>query len=476
MSVLDTGLEWAPARTIREAVVGRNVSAVEAVSALLERIATVDEQLHSFFTVASEQALAQAADIDRRIARGEPVGPLAGVPISIKDQFWTRGIRTTGGSLVFADHVPTENAVHVARIRASDGVVVGKTSTPEFGMYWRTRGRVGPECMNPWDTTRTAGGSSGGAAASVAAGLGPLALGSDSGGSIRLPSAMCGVFGVLPSIGRVPRHGAFGRRLFLGSVGPLARDVRDAAVFLGLLAEPFAADPLCRRDAPPDYLRQIEDGVSGLRFGWWEDRAADSTDDPAVVASARDAARRLASLGGLELDEAFELDLMGVDQSWQVLDFVDCYAALGEALYSDPVKRAQLAEYTTVRFDQARQWSATDYSRAVLRRAQFVRSLDELFTRCDLLLSPTTGITAPVTTSFGPAQRVPGIVKYTLPVSFGGYAAATVPCGWVDGLPAGLQIIAGPNQEALLLRACRAFEQAWQWTSERPATEPKERP
>ena len=157
--------------------------------------------------MSGEVALDQARAIDRRIDRGEPVGPLAGVPVSIKDQFWTRGIRTTGGSRIYADHVPDEDSLHVARVKAADGVIIGKTSTPEFGMFWRTVGRVAPECVNPWDPGRTSGGSSGGAAASVAAGFGPLALGSDAGGSIRLPSAMCGVLGLLPSNGRVPRHG-----------------------------------------------------------------------------------------------------------------------------------------------------------------------------------------------------------------------------------------------------------------------------
>lgn len=468
MTTLETSLEWAPGWALREAVTSRRVSAVEIAETLLARIAEVDGRIHSFITPAPEHALEQAADVDRRVARGEPVGPLAGVPISIKDQFWTRGIRTTGGSLVFAEHVPTEDSVHVARIRAADGVIVGKTNTPEFGMFWRTRGRVAPECLNPWDPARTSGGSSGGAAASVAAGLGPLALGSDSGGSIRLPSAMCGAVGLLPSSGRVPRDGAFGSRLLFSGVGPIARDVRDAAGLLALLAQPFAGDPLCRLDSPPQFLAALEQGISGVRVGWWEDPASSTAHDRAVVTTARDAAVRFESLGARLLDRTVELHTAGLDDAWQVIDFVDCFAALGERLWADPAARERLAPYTVLRFAAAENTRAVEYSRALLRRARFIRSLSEVFTRCDLLLSPTLGVTAPVVDPQDESQRIPALLTYTLPVNLAGYAAATVPCGSVDGLPVGLQIVAAPNNEALLLRACRAFEQAWPWASLRP--------
>ena len=228
MTKLPSDLHWMPAWQIREAIVTRRLSATEVACHFIERIDTLDGRLHSFFTVSGEVALDQARAIDRRIDRGEPVGALAGVPVSIKDQFWTKGIRTTSGSRIYADHVPEEDSLHVARIKAADGVIIGKTATPEFGTFWRTAGRVAPECVNPWDPRCTSGGSSGGAAASVAAGFGPLALGSDSGGSIRLPSAMCGVFGLLPSNGRIPQHGSLGSTLFLCSAGPISRDVRDA--------------------------------------------------------------------------------------------------------------------------------------------------------------------------------------------------------------------------------------------------------
>jgi Asp-tRNA(Asn)/Glu-tRNA(Gln) amidotransferase A subunit family amidase len=469
MTDFPADLHWASAWQIREAVVGKRVSAVEVAKHFIARIERLDAHVHAFITMAAEVALEQAAAIDQRIHRGEAVGSLAGVPVSIKDQLWTKGIRTTGGSLVYADHVPEQDSLHVTRVKAADGVIIGKTNTPEFGMFWRTVGRVAEECLNPWDPKRTAGGSSGGAAASVAAGLGPLAIGTDAGGSIRLPAAMCGVLGVLPSNGRVPRHGSFGTTLFFSGVGPICRDVRDAATLLQLLAQPSVDDALCRKDAAPDYLAQLDAGIAGLRLGWWEDQSIAGDVDAGVIAAIRKAALGLGSLGANIADEAVTFDTRGVDEAWRVLDFVDRYAALGETLYSDVVSRRKLTRYAAERFAWSKDVSAAQYSRAVRRRAEFIRSFEAVFRTCDLVLAPTLGFTAPVISTVGPAQRIPALVAYTLAVNLAGFAAASIPCGFVDGMPIGLQVIAPPNQEALVLRAARAIEQAFPWTERKPA-------
>lgn len=468
MANLPSDLNWMSAWQIREAIVMRRVSATEVTKHFIDRIEALDRRLHAFFTLSADVALDQAKAIDRRIERGEPVGPLAGVPVSIKDQFWTKGIRTTGGSRIYADHVPDQDSLHVARVKAADGVIIGKTATPEFGTFWRTTGRVAPECVNPWDPRCTSGGSSGGAAASVAAGFGPLALGSDSGGSIRLPSAMCGVLGVLPSHGRVPCHGSFGSALFLSGVGPICRDTRDAAILLQLLAQPSVDDPLCRIDQPPDYLAQLDKGIAGLRLGWWENQSISSQVDAAVIAAIKKAAFGFGSLGATIVDGAVTFDTQGIDEAWRVLDFVDRYAALGETLYTDATTRRKLTQYARERFAWSKRVSGVDYSRAIRRRAEFIRSFEAAFRKCDLVLSPTLGFTAPVIESVGPAQRIPALVAYTLAVNLAGYTAASIPCGFVDGLPVSLQVIAPPNQEALVLRAARAFEQAWPWTERKP--------
>lgn len=465
---LPTDIQWASAWQLREAIVAKRLSAVEVANHFIARITRLDRRIHSFITLSADAALEQAHAIDRRIHRGESVGPLAGVPVSIKDQFWTKGIRTTSGSRIYANHVPEEDSLHVARLKAADGVIIGKTATPEFGTFWRTVGHVAPECLNPWDSRCTSGGSSGGAAASVAAGFGPLALGSDSGGSIRLPSAMCGVLGVLPSNGRVPNHGSLGSTLLLSRAGPISRDVRDAATLLQLLAQPSADDPLCRLDEPPDYLSGLDEGIAGLRLGWWEDRSISGQIDAAVIGVIKKAAFGLGSLGANFANDAVTFDTQGVDEAWRVLDFVDRYATLGEALYADVAARRKLTQYARERFAWAKRVSGADYSRALRRRAEFVRSFETAFRNCDVVLSPTLGFTAPVIESVGPSQRIPALVAYTLAVNLAGFAAASIPCGLVDGMPVGLQVIAPPNQEALVLRVCRAFELAWPWAGRKP--------
>jgi Asp-tRNA(Asn)/Glu-tRNA(Gln) amidotransferase A subunit family amidase len=388
MTKLPSDLHWMSAWQIREAIVTRRLSATEVACHFIERIDALDRRLHSFFTVSGEVALDQARAIDRRIDRGEPVGPLAGVPVSIKDQFWTRGIRTTGGSRVYADHVPDEDSLHVARVKAADGLIIGKTSTPEFGMFWRTVGRIAPECVNPWDAKRTSGGSSGGAAASVAAGLGPLALGSDAGGSIRLPSAMCGVLGVLPSNGRVPRHGAFGSTLFFGRGANHARCGMPrrccnccAASAADLPAGPTSAG-LSHRVRPR--RRRAAAGLVGNRC------------HQQVRAGRRRCRRKESALGSRRLARGstiLTLDTAGIDEAWKVLDFVDCYAALGEKAYMDAALRRKLSP-TPGFARRGQKVTGAKYS-AVLRRAEFIRSIERAFENCDVPLAPTLDMSHP---------------------------------------------------------------------------------
>lgn len=461
-------IHWLPAWRLREQVLSRQTSAETIVERLLERIDRLDKGINAFLTLGGEAATADARAVDRAIAEGKSPGPLAGVPITIKDQFFTKGLRTTGGSKVFENHIPEEDSIYVARIRAAGGVILGKTNTSEFGMYWRTIGLISKECRNPWEYRRTAGGSSGGAAAALAMGFGPLALGSDAGGSIRLPSAQCGIFGMLPSFGRVPRHGGFGSTMFFSSIGPMARDVRDAGMLLQVLAEPMPQDPFCRTDAPPDYLGELETGIDGASVAWWDNTVAHGFSSADVLRVIRAAADRIVDFGARFAPQPVHIDTDGVDEAWRILDFVDRHANLGQELKRDPNKFAQLTPYAQSRFEWAANVSGTEYSRAVMRRARFIRSLDATFSEHDLLLAPTIGVTAPVIDADNMTQRIPALVSYTLPINFAGYCAASVPCGFVDGLPVGLQIIGRPNDEALVLRAARQFEKAIPWQRVRP--------
>jgi Asp-tRNA(Asn)/Glu-tRNA(Gln) amidotransferase A subunit family amidase len=457
---VNADLGWMPAWELRDRLAAGGVSVVEAAAWFLDRIERLDAGVHAFITIARENALAQARALERRRAEGEPPGPLYGVPVSLKDNLQTRGIRTTAGSRLYEDHVPAEDSVHAERICGAGGIIVGKTNLPEFAVFPRTVNRLTAECLNPWDAARTCGGSSGGAAASVAAGMTPLAVGTDGGGSIRIPAALCGVCGLHPSRGRVPRHGGIAGHPLFSGVGPIARTVRDAALLLAVLAGPDPRDPAALPDPPPDYLAGLEDGVRGLRMRWVDRPSPDAAVDPAVVAQAERAAGRLAALGAavepaggtFGIDEWF-------DAFYTIMD-VDRYAALGQALYEDPSTRGRLSAYARDHFARARTITAVEYARALAARRRAIPALYRLFDDADVVLSPTVGIVAPEIA--GPIARPP-LVGYTFLVNFTGFTAMTVPCGLVRGLPAGLQIIGRPNAEALVLRVARALEQAQPW-------------
>jgi Asp-tRNA(Asn)/Glu-tRNA(Gln) amidotransferase A subunit family amidase len=456
---------WLTADQLRKLMVTRQASPVEVTRAFLSRIHDLDPFLHSFLTVAADDALRDARVAEQQLLAGCEPGPLFGVPISIKDLFWTRGMRTTAGSLVYADFVPSEDSVHAERVRAAGAIIVGKTNLPEFALFPRTANRLGPECLNPWDTSRSSGGSSGGAAASVAAGLTPLAVASDGGGSIRIPAAFCGTYGLYPSFGRVPKHGGFGGTLFFSGVGPIARDVRDAAALLQVLAGWDRRDPSSRKDEPPDYAESLDKGVEGQRFIWVGESASTADVDTRVVDRARFAATRFQELRA-RIDVApigFESDRW-MDAFYVIMN-ADRYASLGQELYEDPVRRALLSEYARDHFARSRPIAGVEYSRALQARFKVIEFLESLFGDADLLLTPTVGVLAPQVT--GSITRQP-LVAYTFMVNFAGYTAATVPCGFVDGLPVGLQIVGRPNAEAAVLRASRAFEQMQPWENQRP--------
>jgi Asp-tRNA(Asn)/Glu-tRNA(Gln) amidotransferase A subunit family amidase len=227
-------------------------------------------------------------------------------------------------------------------------------------------------------------------------------------------------------------------------------------------------DPFCRTDTPPDYLGDLETGIEGVSVAWWDNAASDGFSSPEVKRVARAAAERIGAFGARFDPQPVRLDTEGVDEAWRILDFVDCHADLGQELERDPTRFAQLTPYTQTRFEWAAGISGTEYSRAVMRRARFTRTMDAAFSDHDLLLAPTIGVTAPVIEIDNMTQRIPALVSYTLPVNFAGYCAASVPCGFVGGLPVGLQIIGRPNAEALVLRAARQFEIAFPWRGIHP--------
>jgi Asp-tRNA(Asn)/Glu-tRNA(Gln) amidotransferase A subunit family amidase len=392
------------------------------------------------------------------------------VPVSIKDVLWTKGLRTTGGSLVHRDDVPDEDSVAAERVRDAGAVIIGKTNTPEFAMFRRTLNRVVPECLNPWDVTRTSGGSSGGSAVAVAAGMGPLSIGTDGGGSIRIPAAWNGILGVHPSRGRVPRYGGFGDSPGRG-IGPMCRDVRDAALVLDVLSGPDQRQPGCLAEATA-FVRDLTERVVGLRMAWTPDLGHLEPSDARVVQVCRDAALAFEELGavveepGLRFFDPWDLFARDADPDLSPPSGGEGPLGAYAELLQDPASRALLSPYVGQRDDRPTQ---LEYSLSIppaVRSAQH-DTIRRTFERFDVVRSPVIDHIAPVCHE---ARLVPWTyTAYTLIANKAGHPAASFPCGVVDGMPVGLQLMGRRGEEQTLLNACRALELARPFAHLHPA-------
>ncbi|HET8628359.1 MAG TPA: amidase [Thermomicrobiales bacterium] len=457
------------ARLIRE----RALSPVELTEALLARIERLNPALNAYCTVTADEARAAARAAEAAVTRGDPLGPLHGVPVSIKDLTLTKGVRTTRGSRAYADFVPDIDAPPVERVKAAGGVVLGKTTTPEFGWKGDTSSPLLGTTHNPWDRTKSAGGSSGGAGVAVAAGLGPLAIGSDGAGSIRIPACFCGIVGLKPQLGRVPYYPGSGTET-ISHIGPMVRTVRDTALLLDVIAGPDERDRLTLPASGVDYLAACEGGVRGLRVAWSPDLGYAAV-EPEVRDVAAAAARRFAADLGCELDEANpgfpdpsepELLIFYAGEAANVADL-------------DADRRALLdPEMVRAVEEETRGRTAADYARAIRARQELWDTTRRFFARYDLLLTPTIAVAPFTAGEEGPrvvaGREVPrfGWTPFTYPFNLTGQPALTVPAGWTTGgLPVGLQIVGRRYDEATVLRAGAAFEDAQPWADRRPSEE-----
>src|SRR5262245_14585547 len=290
-------LVWRSALDLAALIRAKAVSPVEVTDAVLARLERLNPRLNCFCTVTAEEARDAAVAAEVAVMTGEALGALHGVPFSVKDRVWTRHVRTAGGSRLFADHVPEEDAVCVERLKGAGGVMLGKTTTPEFGHKGVTDSPLFGITRNPWNSSLTPGGSSGGAGAAVAAGLGPLAIGTDGGGSIRIPASFCGLYGLKPSFGRVPQYPAFRGWETFSHTGPLTRSVRDAALMLDVIAGPDDRDRYSLPgDGGPSFVAACDAGIDGLSVAWSPD-VGHAAVDPEVVDLCAQAAERFEALG-----------------------------------------------------------------------------------------------------------------------------------------------------------------------------------
>jgi aspartyl-tRNA(Asn)/glutamyl-tRNA(Gln) amidotransferase subunit A len=471
------------AAQLARAIAAGELSSVAATRACLERIHALDGRLHAFVTVADDAALAQARAVDEKIARGEVPGPLAGVPVAIKDNLMITGLPTTCSSKILAGYIAPYDAAVIEKLAAAGAVFVGKTNLDEFAMGSSTENSALQTTRNPWNTDHIPGGSSGGSAAAVAARMAPLALGSDTGGSIRQPASCCGVVGFKPTYGRVSRYGLVAFASSLDQIGPFARSVEDCALLLAAIAGHDRRDSTAAELPVPDYGARLGESIRGLKVGLPKEYFIEGL-DPCVAAAVRAAVAQLERLGA----EVREISLPHT-----------AYAVAVYYIIAPSEASANLARYDGVRYG-LREAGATlleDYEKtrgrgfgpevkrrimlgtyalsagyyeAYYGKAQKVRTLirrdfEQAFKAVDLIVTPT----AP-TPAFRLGDKTADPLQmylsdiFTISCNLAGLPGLSLPCGFSpEGLPIGMQILGRPFDEETVLRAAYQYEQSTEW-------------
>lgn len=468
---MDTEVTFQPIRNLSAAIKAKALSPLDLTRAMLARIERHNPRLNAFLTVTPEEALRDAAEAEREIAAGHYRGPLHGIPLSVKDLFATRGTRTTAGSKILAEWVPAADATVVARLREAGAVLVGKTHLHEFAYgITNENPHYGP-ARNPWDPERIPGGSSGGSAASVAAGLCAGTLGTDTGGSIRIPSALCGLVGLKPTYGRVSRHGVVPLCWSLDHVGPLARCAADAALILQAIAGHDARDAASARVPLPDFSHRLGQGVRGLALGIPREFFFDRL-DPEVRAAVEGALKVLEGLGArlvpVSLPHARHVPAVSFG-----IQAPEAFA------YHERTLRTRAHEYgadVRARLESGRYFAAAHYLKAQRARHLVFEDYRQAFQAVQAILTPTvplpaTLVGAATVTVEGKEVDVRGaMTRFARAFNATGLPAATVPCGFTaGGLPVGLQVAGGPFEEATVLQVAHAYEEAGGWAGRRPA-------
>jgi aspartyl-tRNA(Asn)/glutamyl-tRNA(Gln) amidotransferase subunit A len=455
-------LFFTPMTELARLIATKAVSPVEVVRAHLDRIAALDGELRAYITVTAEAALQAAREAEAALVAGPPRGPLHGVPYALKDLYDTAGVRTTGGSKVLADRVPAADATVTRRLAQAGAILLGKLNMVEFA--------YGPEGLNPhygharnpWDRAvhRMAGGSSSGSGVAVAAGLAPGTLGSDTGGSIRIPASLCGITGLKPTYGRVSRAGVLPLAWSMDHVGPMTRSAADCALMLGALAGYDPADASTSVLPVPDYGAALTGDVKGLRIGLLRGFFLDAA-TPEVRTAVEAAARTLAGAGAV-VDEVSLPTMPHVPAAALAIVAVEALAYHADLLRTragdyDPevARRLRLGAYV----------SGLHYVKAQQVRALVRDDVDAALARRDVLLAPSTPITAPavderqVELGDGPSDVRSALIRLTRPFNLSGHPTCALPCGFTaSGLPVGMQIVGRPFDEATVLRAADAYQ------------------
>jgi len=447
------------------------VSSAELTETYLARIERHDGPLQSLLTVAAESARARALAADRALERGRLLGPLHGLPIALKDNIDTAGLRTTVGSRFFAERVPKEDAEVARRLREAGAVLLGKTALHEFALGATTQSPHYGACRNPWDPSRIPGGSSGGSGAALAAGFCAAALGTDTGGSVRIPAALNGVTGLRPTRGRVSNRRVFPVSRTLDVVGPMARSAVDVAELLTVVAGYDPDDPVSVDRPVDDYLGDLELGIDGMRVG--VPRSFYFADVDAEVAQAvQAAADALAALGA----EVEEIVLDGAEEAYEATGGIISAEAL--AVHLDRLERHPelFGEDLRRRLPLGFQVSGADYADHRQTGRAWTRAVERAFGRADILLTPVTASVAPRADESETIETTRRLTRLTYGWSLAGVPSLALPCGVsARGLPVGVQLTAPAWHEARLLRAAAAYQRATDWHVREPSLEAGER-
>ena len=447
---------------VAELIEQRKISPVEITEAYLERIEQVDGKLNSFITLTAESALEDARRAEQEILGGQYRGSLHGIPIALKDLYETQGVRTTAGSRFFSDYIPERDGAVVQRLKAAGSVMLGKLNMHEIALgITNDNPHYGP-CRNPWDLERSPGGSSGGSGAALAARLCLGSMGTDTGGSIRIPSALCGVVGLKPTFGRVSLQGVIPLSWNLDHAGPMARSVRDVAILLQLVTGYDPKDPGSVDVPVEDYLGGLGDGVKGWRIALASDeffvRGETEVLDAVQVAA------------GIFSDLDARVEAIDVPEGYQaglangLMTTSDAAAFYQERLQTRP---QDFGTDILQRLQMGAAFTSTEYILARRTQTQLRRRFELFFDEFDLLITPTTPISAPPITGPDAVEQAKILTRFTAPFNLTGLPALSLPCGFTrTGLPIGLQIVGPFWGEERILQAGYAYEQSAGWVGE----------
>ena len=457
-------IHWLSIAEAAELIAARKLSPVELTEALLRRIEALEGRVNAFITVDGDAAMAAARTAADEITKGVARGPLHGVPVALKDIFGVAGVRMTAGSKILAENAASEDAEATARLKAAGAVILGKLNLHEFALgATGVNPHYGP-ARNPWDLERITGGSSSGSGASVASGECPAALGTDTGGSIRIPASLCGIVGLKPTYGRVSKRGVLPLSWSLDHVGPMTRTVEDAGIILQAIAGRDDADASTRDEPLPDYNQTVRVGVQGLRIGVPKQFFFENV-DAEVESAVRSALSLLEAMGAviIEVDAPLISEIPGGVTAImlpEALAYHQKWMTERPDDYGDDVR---------YRLELGATFLAVHYVQAQRRREMAVAAWRaEVFSKVEMIATPTTPITArPI--EEGDLQVTFNLIRFTNPLNFLGVPAISVPCGFTgEGLPVGLQLAGRWWDEATVLRAAHTYEQATDWHQRRP--------